>query len=318
MSNKQKIVVVGDGAVGSSCAYALTLLGIGRELGIIDVNKNKPVGDALDLNSVLAYHPAKKIYACEYSDCGDADIIVMTAGAPQKPGETRLDLVNKNLKITHDIVTEIMKSGFDGIFVVAANPVDILTYAIQKWSGLPANRVFGSGTSLDSARFQDEISRYLGVDARSVQAYILGEHGDSSFAAWSATKVGGTSAKEAILEKGGETALTEIYENVRDVAYKIINAKGATYYGIAASLAEICRHILADSKYILPVSAYLDGEYDVKDLYTGTPAVIGKDGVEKIIEVPLTEEEQEKMKISEKALRDTLDSGMEYMDSVLN
>ena len=186
-----KVILVGDGSVGSSFAFAMTLKGLGRELGIIDVNSNKARGDAMDLTAALTYNAAKHIYAAEYSDCSDADIIVITAGAPQKPGETRLELVHKNLAIVKDVVEQIMESGFNGIFLVAANPVDILTYAVLKISGFPKERVISSGTSLDSARFSDEIARYLSLDPRDVYATIMGEHGDTSFPVWSNASIGG-------------------------------------------------------------------------------------------------------------------------------
>ena len=186
-----KVILVGDGAVGSSYAYALVLQGIAEELGIIDINFEKTEGDALDLSHALAFNAPKKIYAATYEDCHDADIVCITAGAPQKPGETRLDLVSKNLKILKNIVDSIMASGFNGIFLMASNPVDILTYATWKFSGLPKERVIGSGTSLDSARFRQTIAELVGVDARNVHGYIMGEHGDTEFPVWSHTNVGG-------------------------------------------------------------------------------------------------------------------------------
>ena len=191
MKEKQKIILVGAGDVGSSYAFALVAQNIGRELGIIDLNIGKSEGDALDLSDGLAYTSPKKIYAATYADCHDADLIVLTAGAAQKENETRLDLINKNLKITQSIVSEIMASGFDGIFLVASNPVDILTYAVQKFSGLPKHRVIGSGTSLDSARFRRSLAKIIDVDARDVHAYIIGEHGDTQFPVWSHANVGG-------------------------------------------------------------------------------------------------------------------------------
>lgn len=307
-----KVILVGDGSVGSSFAFAMTLKGLGRELGIIDINKKKTIGDAMDLNPVLTYNSTKLIYSAEYSDCKDADLVVITSGAPQKPGETRLQLVDKNLKIIKDVVDNIMKSGFDGLFLVAANPVDILSYAVKEFSGFPRERVISSGTSLDSARFCDEISRFVGVDRRDITAYIMGEHGDSSFPCWSNANIAGKKATEWIAEKTDdlEAAKEKIYTNVRDVAYRIIENKGATYYGVATVLARICRHIIEDSHSIITVGACLEGEYGLSGVYMGTPCVIGRNGIEKIIEVELDEKEKELMEKSFKALKEVQDKGM--------
>ena len=307
-----KVILVGDGSVGSSFAFAMTLKGLGRELGIIDINKKKTIGDAMDLNPVLTYNSTKLIYSADYSDCKDADLVVITSGAPQKPGETRLQLVDKNLKIIKDVVDNIMKSGFDGLFLVAANPVDILSYAVKEFSGFPRERVISSGTSLDSARFCDEISRFVGVDRRDITAYIMGEHGDSSFPCWSNANIAGKKATEWIAEKTDdlEAAKEKIYTNVRDVAYRIIENKGATYYGVATVLARICRHIIEDSHSIITVGACLEGEYGLSGVYMGTPCVIGRNGIEKIIEVELDEKEKELMEKSFKALKEAQDKGM--------
>ena len=191
IKDHQKVIVVGDGAVGSSYAFALVTQNIAQEIGIIDIDKDKTEGDAIDLSHALAFTSPKKIYSATYQDCHDADLIVITAGAAQKPGETRLDLVNKNLKIFKAIIADIMASGFDGILLVASNPVDILTYATWKFSGLPKSRVIGSGTSLDSARFRQAIADLVHVDARNVHGYILGEHGDTEFPVWSHANIGG-------------------------------------------------------------------------------------------------------------------------------
>lgn len=308
-----KVILVGDGSVGSSFAFAMTLKGLGRELGIIDINKKKTIGDAMDLNPVLTYNSTKLIYSADYSDCKDADLVVITSGAPQKPGETRLQLVDKNLKIIKDVVDNIMRSGFDGLFLVAANPVDILSYAVKEFSGFPRERVISSGTSLDSARFCDEISRFVGVDRRDITAYIMGEHGDSSFPCWSNANIAGKKATEWIAEKTDdlEAAKEKIYTNVRDVAYRIIENKGATYYGVATVLARICRHIIEDSHSIITVGACLEGEYGLSGVYMGTPCVIGRNGIEKIIEVELDEKEKELMEKSFKALKEVQDKGME-------
>lgn len=311
----QKIILIGDGAVGSSYAFALVTQNIAQELGIIDINKDRTEGDAMDLSHALAYTSPKKIYAADYSDCKDADIVVITAGAAQKPGETRLDLVEKNLKIFKDMVDQVMESGFDGIFLIASNPVDILTYATWKFSGLPKERVIGSGTSLDSARFRQAIADLLDVDTRNVHGYILGEHGDTEFPVWSHANVAGLQIYEWINENPdvNEEALVDVFFQVRDAAYEIINKKGATFYGIAVSLTRITKAILNDENSVLPLSVYLDGEYGQEDIYIGSPAVINRHGVKKVIEIPLNDAEQEKMELSVKTLKEIRDQAFEKL-----
>lgn len=314
--NHQKVMLVGDGAVGSSYAYAMALQGIAEEFGIIDVVKERTEGDALDLIDATGYTYPKKIYSAEYSDCKDADLVVITAGAPQKPGETRLDLVNKNLRILSTIVKPVVDSGFQGIFLVAANPVDILTYATWKFSGFPKERVLGSGTSLDTARLRVAMADLTGIkDPRSMHAYIMGEHGDSEFAAYSSASIGSLPfldwAKEHDVSK--ET-LDKIEDDVRNKAYEIINKKGATFYGVAAALARISKAILRDEDTVLPVSAYMDGQYGINDVYIGTPAVVCADGIKQVIEVPLNEEEQTKMTESAKTLKKVLNDGLKNLE----
>lgn len=300
MKEKQKIILVGAGDVGSSYAFALVAQNIGRELGIIDLNIGKSEGDALDLSDGLAYTSPKKIYAATYADCHDADLIVLTAGAAQKENETRLDLINKNLKITQSIVSEIMASGFDGIFLVASNPVDILTYAVQKFSGLPKHRVIGSGTSLDSARFRRSLAKIIDVDARDVHAYIIGEHGDTQFPVWSHANVGGLQIYEWVKKQPDitEERLIDLVSDVRDAAYKIIERKGSTHYGIAIALARITKAIFDDENAIFPLSVALDGAYGEEDVYIGSPAVINREGIRQVIEIPLNDVEKLKMKES--------------------
>ena len=311
-----KVILVGDGAVGSSYAYALVLQGIAEELGIIDVNTAKTEGDAIDLSHALAFNSPKKIYAATYADCHDADVVCITAGAPQKPGETRLDLVHKNLKILKSIVESIMASGFNGIFLVAANPVDILTYATWKFSGLPKERVIGSGTALDSARFRQAIAELVGVDARNVHGYILGEHGDTEFPVWSHANVGGLQIYEWVKQNPevDEEKLVEVFFQVRDAAYEIIAKKGSTYYGIGAALARITKAILSNEQAILPLSVYLDGEYNQNDVYIGVPAVVGRDGIRNVIEIPLADSEQEKMDHSASTLKQIIQEAFEKLE----
>lgn len=305
---QQKIILIGDGAVGSSYAYALINQNIGQELGIIDVNTEKAEGDVMDLNSALAFTAPKKIYVADYADCHDADLVVYTAGASQKPGETRLDLTEKNLRITKDVVEKVMASGFNGIFLVATNPVDILTYAVYKLSGLPSHQVIGTGTSLDSARFRQAVANLLDVDVRNVHGYIIGEHGDTEFPVWSHANVAGLQINEWLNNNPDtdEQALVEIFFSVRDAAYEIIKRKGATFYGIGVSLARITRAILNNEHAVLPLSVYLEGEYGQNDIYIGSPAIINQRGIDKVVEIPLNDSEKEKMTHSADTIRNHL------------
>lgn len=316
LKDHQKVILVGDGAVGSSYAFALVTQNIAQEVGIVDIATKKTEGDALDLTDALAWTSPKKIYAATYADAHDADLVVITAGAPQKPGETRLDLVHKNLKINRDVVTQIVASGFNGIFLVAANPVDILTYSTWKFSGFPKERVLGSGTSLDSARFRQKIAEMVNVDARNVHAYILGEHGDSEFPVWSHANVGGLQIYEWIKNNPDvdEEAMVNLFFSVRDAAYTIIEKKGATFYGIAVALARITRAILNDENAIFPLSVYLDGQYGQKDLYIGAPAVVNAQGVQQVIEIPLTDSEQDRMNASATQLKEVLDEAFAKLE----
>lgn len=315
-SEHQKIIVVGNGAVGSSYTFALVTQNIAQEIGIIDIDKDKAEGDAIDLSHALAFTSPKKIYATNYSDCHDADIVVITAGAAQKPGETRLDLVNKNLKIFKSIVEEIVASGFDGIFLIATNPVDILTYATWKFSGFPKHKVIGSGTSLDSARFRQSIAELVGVDARNVHGYILGEHGDTEFPVWSHANVAGLQIYEWVKDhpETDEEELVNLFFNVRDAAYTIIEKKGATFYGIAVALARITKAILNDENAVLPLSVYLNGHYGLEDIFIGAPAIVNRRGIQNVIEIPLTDAEKEKYHYSAEKLKEVMDTAFEQLE----
>ncbi|CUR38919.1 L-lactate dehydrogenase [Limosilactobacillus reuteri] len=309
--NHQKVVLVGDGAVGSSYAFAMAQQGIAEEFAIVDIIKERTEGDAMDLEDATAFTAPKNIYSADYDTCKDADLVVITAGAPQKPGETRLQLVDKNLKIIKSVVEPIVKSGFDGIFLVAANPVDILTYAVQKLSGFPKNKVVGSGTSLDSARLRVALGKKLHVDPRDVIANIMGEHGDSEFAAYSSATVGGKPLLDITKDEGiSEDELLKIEDDVRNKAYEIINRKGATFYGVATALMRISKAILRDENSVLPIGAPMNGEYGLNDLYIGTPAVVNASGVAKVIEVPLNDREKKAMADSAKQLEEVAKNGM--------
>ncbi|WP_010194594.1 L-lactate dehydrogenase [Bacillus sp. m3-13] len=300
-----RVALIGTGFVGSSYAFALLNQGVTEELVLIDLNKEKSEGDAMDLNHGIAFAPTPtKIWYGDYKDCQDADIVVICAGANQKPGETRLDLVEKNTKIFKSIVDEVMGNGFDGIFLVATNPVDILTYATWKFSGLPKERVIGSGTILDTARFRYVLGDYFQVDARNVHAYIIGEHGDTELPVWSKADIGGKPILELMAkqEKYREEDLNDLFVSVRDAAYQIIERKGATYYGIAMGLVRLTKAILQNENSILTVSAYLDGEYDSKDIYIGVPAIVNRHGIRDILELDLSEKETEQFQHSVKVL----------------
>ena len=312
MNTKNKVnrvVLVGTGFVGSSYAFALLNQGITEELVLVDVNKEKAEGEAIDMNHGLPFAPSKtKVWSGSYADCKTADIVVLTAGANQKPGETRLDLVAKNTAIMKSIVEEIMATGFDGIFLVAANPVDILTYAAWKFSGLPKERVIGSGTILDTARFRYELGEYFDIDTRNVHAYIIGEHGDTELPVYSHVNLGAKPLAKALETKAHykKEDLDEMFVNVRDAAYKIIDRKGATYYGIAMGLARITKAILQDENSILTVSAYLEGQYGQEDIYIGVPCVVNRSGLREIVELELNQEEKEKFAHSVKVLKETM------------
>ncbi|MEJ6400179.1 L-lactate dehydrogenase [Nicoliella lavandulae] len=311
----QKVALVGDGAVGSSYAFAMMQQGLAEEFVIIDIVKDRTEGDALDLEDAQVFTAPKNIYSGDYADCKDADLVVITAGAPQKPGETRLDLVNKNVKILSSIVKPVVDSGFDGIFLVAANPVDVLTYATQKLSGFPKEKVVGSGTSLDTTRFQVAVGKKLGINPADVHAYIMGEHGDSEFAAIDEAEVGSRPLLDVAKENGvSKDDLLKLEQETRDKAYTIINKKGATFYGVATALMRISRAILHDENSVLPIGAPVNGEYGLDDIYIGTPAVVNASGVAKVLEVPLSDEESAKMAASAKTLKETAKKGMDSLN----
>lgn len=305
-----RVALVGAGAVGASFAYQLTTASLCEELVIIDINKAKAEGEAMDLNHGVSFAPSPmRVWAGDYSDCGVADIVVITAGAPQRPGETRLDLVEKNAKIMKSMISDIMDSGFDGIIIIASNPVDIMTHLAWKYSGLPKHRVFGSGTVLDTSRLRYMLGEYFNVDPRNCHAYIMGEHGDTEFAAWSNARIYGKSV-EQLLEEHDEYSwedLEDIYVNVRDAAYHIIERKGATYYAIGLGLLRLVKAVLRNENTLLTVGAHLDGEYGLHDIHIGVPAIINRQGVREVIEIELSQEEHEKMQHSANVLMKTME-----------
>ncbi|MGV0168513.1 L-lactate dehydrogenase [Furfurilactobacillus sp. WILCCON 0119] len=304
----QKVVLVGDGAVGSSYAFAMLQQQIADELVIVDIQEDHIKGDALDLEDVQPMTAPMDVHAGTYADAADADLVIITAGVPRKPGESRLDLVNKNLKILRSIVTPVVDSGFDGIFIVAANPVDVLTTMTQRLSGFPEERVIGSGTSLDTSRWQVALAKKFNADLRTVDAYILGEHGDSEFAAYSASTIGGRPLLDVAKEAGvSQEELGQLEQETRVKGGSIINLKGATFYGVATSLMRLSRAVLRNENVVLPIGAPMNGQYGLTDMYIGTPALINATGVAGVMEVPLTDEEQAKMTASAAALKQVLD-----------
>lgn len=308
-SKTSRVVVIGMGNVGSSYAFSLINQNITDEMVLIDLNKEKTEGDAMDLNHGIPFGAPTKIWAGDFSDCEDADLVVITAGANQKPGETRLDLIEKNAKIFKGIVGSVMDSGFNGIFIVATNPVDVLSYATWKFSGLPMERVIGSGTILDTARFRFLLSEYFDIDVRNIHGYIMGEHGDTELPIWSQTRIGSEPIERYMSKytpNGKQEDLDEIFVNVRDAAYHIIERKGATHYAIAMGLARLTKAILRNEHSILTVSTLMKGEYGLDDLYIGVPAIVSQQGVERPIEIDLTDEEMEKLHHSANVLKDAM------------
>lgn len=296
MIENRKVVLVGTGFVGMSMAYALENQGGINELVLIDVLKDKAEGEAMDLSDGLACAPKRiSIKSGDYNECKDADIVVITAGANQKPGQTRLELLKINAKIIKEITENVVKSGFDGIFVIATNPVDLMTYVVEKVSKFPTSKVIGSGTVLDTCRLRYIIGDKLQISPKNVHAYIMGEHGDSSFAVWSHSYVGCKPMIDVIKERNlDQTFLDSVYKEVQQEAYEIINKKKATYYGIGLSLTKIVKTILDNENEIITVSTYIDGNYGHSGLFIGVPAVITNKGVREILNINLSEEEQNK------------------------
>lgn len=305
--NPRKAAVIGCGFVGSATAFTLMQSRLFSELVLLDVNMEKADGEAKDIAHGIPFAGQMKIYAGTYDDAADAAIIIITAGANQKPGETRLDLVQKNTAIYQSIIPEIVKRDFGGILLIVSNPVDILTYVALKLSGLPEKRVLGSGTVLDTARLKYALGEHLGVDSRSVHSFIIGEHGDSEIAAWSSTNVSGIPLNDFCEMRGHfnhDAAMDAIAEKVKNSAYEIISKKQATYYGIAMSVKRICDCIVRNERSILPVSAMMHGEYGIEDITLSMPAIVGIGGVETHVPIALSEEEAEKLVESAKKLKE--------------
>ncbi len=295
---KGKVVLVGTGFVGMSMAYSMLNRGGINELVLIDIDKDKTIGEEMDLSHGLPFAPQKMVIkAGDYDECKDAQVVVITAGIAQKPGQTRLELAETNTKIMKSITKSIMASGFNGIIIVASNPVDLMTYVVAKVSGLPKNQVFGSGTVLDTARLRYLMSDYLKVSSKNIHAYIMGEHGDSSFVPWEHAYVGCKKIKDVMKDNNHPMEdLEKIHKDVINAAYEIINKKKATYYGIGMSLNRLVRAVLDNENSILTVSTYLkDGQYGQDDIYIGVPAIINSNGIRELVDLELNEEEQAKL-----------------------
>ena len=309
MVNDRKVAIVGCGFVGSSSAFALMQSGLFSEMVLIDVDKDRAEGEALDISHGTPFGNPMKIHAGDYEDAADAAVIVVTAGAAQKPGETRLDLVNKNVSIFKSIIPRIREVGFEGILLIVSNPVDVLTYAAMKMSGLPESHVLGSGTVLDSARLKEALGAHLDVDPRNVHAYIIGEHGDSELAVWSSANVSGVPLSDFCEMRGHYDHLAsekKISEDVKNAAYHIISKKHATYYGIAMSVRRLCTAIMRDEKHVLPVSSLMVGEYGLDDICISMPTIVGRNGVECRVPVSLSNEEYAELHRSADALKEVM------------
>lgn len=307
-ADKRKIVLIGTGMVGMSYAYALLNQNLCDELVLIDINKKRAEGEAMDLNHGVAFSGGNmEIYAGEYTDCCNADLVVLTAGLPQKEGQNRLDLLKENRKIFERILQSVLENGFHGIFLVATNPVDIMTRIVYEISGFPPEKVIGTGTALDTARLRYLLGEKFMIDPRNMHAYVMGEHGDSEFVPWSQAMM----ATKPIFDLCRETEgchfqeLLELEEEVRMAAYKIIEAKKATYYGIGMAMARITKAIFGNEYSVLTVSAHLQGEYGENGIYIGIPCVVNRMGIQRIVELPLGSEEKQRLHSSCETLENT-------------
>mgnify|MGYP001189990890 CR=1 FL=1 len=309
-TSKTKVAIIGAGNVGASIAFAMALQQSASEIVLIDTRAEKAVGEALDINHGLCFLGQMAVYAGDYSDISSCDVIIVTAGMGRKPGQTRLDLARTNVAITKEITENIMKYYTHGVILVVSNPVDILTYKIQKWSGLPNGRVFGSGTVLDSARFRFALAQKFNVDVRNVHGYIVGEHGDTQLPLWSATHIAGINVEEYGKTHGNTFSDQDkelISNDVKQAGAVIINNKGATYYAIAVAVNTLVETLIKNQNTIRTVSSVIEGYYGINDVAISLPSLINSNGVEKIIEYPITKEEEKKLKASADTLKSILD-----------
>ena len=306
-----RVAVVGVGNVGATFAYALLLSGLAAEIVLIDANHAKAEGEAMDLNHTVPFAYPTRVWAGDYSDCAGATVTVLAAGSNQKSGETRLDLIKRNVSIWRNIVSEVARHNPEGILLVATNPVDILTYAAWKLSGMPSERVIGSGTLLDTSRFRYLLSQYFGVDARSVHAFIIGEHGDSEVPVWSSANIAGMRLPQFCKAQGisyDSAAMENIFAQTRDAAYHIIDRKGATYYAVAAGLMRITQAILRDQSTVLSISSLIHDYHGLTDVCFSLPTVLDRGGVEKVLQIELDKDEFDKLCRSAAVLKTTIQS----------
>lgn len=315
MIKKGKVVLIGTGFVGMSMAYSMLNRGGVDELVLIDIDREKTIGEEMDLSHGLPYAPQKMIISAgDYMDCADAQIVVITAGVSQKPGESRLDLIEANTKIVKNITQKIVESGFSGIIIVACNPVDLMAYVVYKVSGFPVQKIIGSGTVLDTARLRYMIADYLNLSSKNIHAYILGEHGDSSFVPWNNCYVGCKKLLDVMKDNNYPLEdLDRIHKDVIQAAYDIIEKKKATYYGIGMSLNRLVRAILDDENSILTVSTYLDNKYNQNGLFIGVPAVINSKGVRELMEIKLDETEQMKLDNSCNLIKEIIKNSIDQL-----
>ena len=315
-TNKSKVVIVGCGLVGSSTAFSLLTQGVCDEIMMVDINQEKALGEVLDLKDCVEYlNRNTKVYQGNYEDCGDADIIVITAGAPPRQGQSRLDTLEASAKITRSIVKPIMESGFDGIFLIISNPVDIIAHYVQILSGLPKNQVIGTGTALYSARLKKFIAELIHVDPRSVYAFSMGEHGDSQMVPWSAVTVAGKPFYDIIRDNPelvGDVDLDSLVMKTAQEGWEILNRKGTTYYGVATTAVGVIKAILHNENRIIPVSTLLEGEYGEKDVYCGVPVVLNRTGASDVLEIHMTGQELTRFKESAKVIREYTHKIMEF------
>lgn len=313
-----KVAIVGTGLVGSSTAFSLITQGVCDEVLLIDINEEKAAGEVRDLRNSIRYLDRNvKVKTATYADCKDVDIIVITAGAPPKAGQTRLDTLDLSAKIVKSIVEPVMESGFDGIFLVVSNPADMMAYLVYRLSGLPKNQVIGTGTSVDSARLQNFVADLVDVDPRSIYAYAMGEHGDSLMVPWSTVTVAGKPIFDVIKDNPeivGEVDLADLVTKTTKEGWEIYNRKGTTYYGIASACVGIIKAILFDENSIIPVSTLLEGEYDEEDIYAGVPVVLNREGVFDVLEMHMTSDEQAQFAHSADVIRTYTEKIRSYID----
>lgn len=315
-ANLRKCAVIGCGNVGATVAYTLMQTGWFSDMVLIDVNRKKAEGEANDLRDGLPFHTPMNIFAGDYPDLADCGLILITAGANQRPGETRMDLLHTNTRIFREIVSGIAGYNRSAILLVVTNPVDVLSYVTWKLSGFPAGRVIGSGTVLDTARLKQSVGQHLGVDSRNVHSFIIGEHGDRELPVWSSANVSGVDLNrycETTGKRFDPETQDQLFHEIRDSAYRIIDAKGATYYAIAESVKRIVSAIVRDENYILPVSALADGHYGMEGIYMSLPCIVGREGIRQVLEIPLSSEEEERLQKAASALQE---AGLELVGAL--